>query len=278
MNKITFSEKYYNRAKQHSSFCFGIDPTPEILTKWQLDNSLRGLKQFCEIIKECLVANITLIKPQFAQFERFGPEGMRELQKLILAAKASDTLVLADCKRGDISHTMLAYAQAMLGADSPYQADAMTVLPYMSVEAMHAAIDYVHENNCAMFCVVRSSNPEANHIQNAKIHNQTLSQYVAKTCNNINQEFNSPLMHAVIGATLSKNIIQETIKALPESLYLSPGIGAQGASFEDIRDSFGDKIKQVIPTSSRGVLSAGPNVNQLIKKIEQEKKQAFTIN
>ena len=44
---------------------------------------------------------------------------------------------------------------------------------------------------------------------------------------------------------------------------LSPGVGAQGGTSEDLRRVFGDALPNVLPASSREVLSAGPDVAAL---------------
>jgi orotidine-5'-phosphate decarboxylase len=44
---------------------------------------------------------------------------------------------------------------------------------------------------------------------------------------------------------------------------LAPGIGAQGATAEDLRNVFGDARANVLPASSREVLAAGPDVRAL---------------
>jgi orotidine-5'-phosphate decarboxylase len=44
---------------------------------------------------------------------------------------------------------------------------------------------------------------------------------------------------------------------------LAPGLGAQGATAADLRRTFGSAYGQVLGTSSRGILAAGPEVQAL---------------
>jgi orotidine-5'-phosphate decarboxylase len=44
---------------------------------------------------------------------------------------------------------------------------------------------------------------------------------------------------------------------------LAPGVGAQGGTPDDLRRVFGDALPSVLPSSSREVLSAGPEVVRL---------------
>ena len=42
-----------------------------------------------------------------------------------------------------------------------------------------------------------------------------------------------------------------------------PGIGAQGGTADDVRRIFGDVLDQVLPSSSREILGAGPDAGAL---------------
>ena len=64
---------------------------------------------------------------------------------------------------------------------------------------------------------------------------------------------------AVVGATIGSSSEDLAINGP----LLVPGFGAQGGTVEDIRRLFGDVLDQVIPSTSRGVLSAGPDVTAL---------------
>ena len=71
---------------------------------------------------------------------------------------------------------------------------------------------------------------------------------------------------AVIGATIESDLLS-TLERLPKSLILAPGIGHQGATFEDLRKRFQGHAGRAIPSSSRAVLDRGPDVEQLRSEI-----------
>ena len=50
---------------------------------------------------------------------------------------------------------------------------------------------------------------------------------------------------------------------------LMPGVGAQGATAEDIRRIVGDSGTLGIPNVSRAILSAGPEIESLTAVLEQ---------
>jgi orotidine-5'-phosphate decarboxylase len=68
----------------------------------------------------------------------------------------------------------------------------------------------------------------------------------------------------VVGATVGSAVrdlgLDLTGSAAP---LLAPGLGAQGGTPQALRDTFGDALPQVLGTSSREVLSAGPDVASL---------------
>ena len=64
---------------------------------------------------------------------------------------------------------------------------------------------------------------------------------------------------AVVGATIGEAAEDLAINGP----LLVPGFGAQGGTVDDIRRLFGSVIDNVIPSTSRGVLSAGPDVQAL---------------
>jgi orotidine-5'-phosphate decarboxylase len=68
----------------------------------------------------------------------------------------------------------------------------------------------------------------------------------------------------VVGATVG-SAVQELgldLAAMGGPL-LAPGVGAQGGTSEDLRQVFGDALPNVLPASSRDVLSAGPEPGAL---------------
>jgi orotidine-5'-phosphate decarboxylase len=56
---------------------------------------------------------------------------------------------------------------------------------------------------------------------------------------------------------------------MPRSLILAPGLGAQGGSFEQLAQTFGDARTRVLPSSSRGLLSHGPDPRALSESIRE---------
>jgi orotidine-5'-phosphate decarboxylase len=279
-NNKNFSQKFLELAKTRSPFCLGIDPTEELFKSWGLNFDIAGLKKMCEIIIAAAKDNLALVKPQSAYFERFGPKGMEVLQNLVKEFHKKETLVLLDAKKADIGATTLSYAKAYLGKESPYNFDAITVTSYMGFEALMPLLEYAKEQNCGVFIVVRSSNIEGSMIQKASITDKTsIADYLSQKINDFNHQISNQSIGpigAVMGATLAFEDIKTTISKLNNCLILTPGIGHQGASFEDLKTNYQAILKNLIPTSSRAVLSKGPDIVSLRQEIIKNCQESLT--
>jgi orotidine-5'-phosphate decarboxylase len=64
----------------------------------------------------------------------------------------------------------------------------------------------------------------------------------------------------VVGATIGDSVAQLGRLNGP---YLVPGIGAQGGTADDVRRIFGASLRAVLPSVSREVLRAGPDLPAL---------------
>lgn len=283
---MTFALQFQKIAAIQSAFCFGIDPSPALLLDWGLKPNISGLQEFCHISTEAAINEIGIVKPQVAFFEAFGPEGLMCLQDLIRTCRNEGLLVIADAKRSDIGSTVTAYGNAWLGEDSPFGANAVTTTAGLGLRALAPVFNRAHETGSGVFVVVRSSNPEGQEVQNALIQDIPLADKIAQDITEINcgthQDSNvcGPI-GAVIGATFSTeaecSAAQRTISCLPASLFLVPGLGAQGGTFEDISNIFGAALSRVIPTSSRSVLKEGPNLDSLRCALRFYKNQTLNM-
>ena len=266
----SFAQRFLELARSRSPFCLGIDPTPQLLKAWNLPHSADGLAQMCETVMSAAEDRLAIVKPQIAFFERFGSKGIEVLERLIAAFQARDTLVLVDGKRGDIGSTDEAYAQAYLGSTSAFHADAITAHAYLGFGALKPLLTHAVDSGAGVFVVVLSSNVEGTPLQTAVLQNdgRTVADSLADLITEFNQQTSGSEIGpvgAVVGATIEN--LMPTLDRLPQSLLLAPGIGHQGATFEDMRRRFERHAARAIPSSSRAVLDRGPDVEQLRAEI-----------
>ena len=273
-----FAQRFLELAGSRSPFCLGIDPTPQLLKAWELPDNAEGLARMCETIASAAQDRLAIVKPQIAFFERFGSKGIHVLEKLIESFHERGTLVLVDGKRGDIGSTVEAYAQAYLGPASAFRADAITAHAYLGFGALEPLLDRAVEVGAGVFVVVRSSNVEGIALQNAVLRND--GRTVADSLSDMITEFNEQTsgseigpIGAVVGATIENDLLS-TLERLPRSLILAPGIGHQGATFDDLRKRFQTHAARAIPSSSRAVLDRGPDIKQLHAEIVKQCESA----
>ena len=183
------------------------------------------------------------------------------LEKVVEGCRERGCLVLLDVKRGDIGSTAQGYADAYLDRNSPLFVDAITVSPYLGIGSVDPMIDTALANDAGVFVLALTSNPEGPQVQHAvTADGRSVAGLVldAVATRNAGVEGLGSI-GAVVGATVE----------LPSDLgvggldvngpLLVPGIGAQGGTLDDVRRIFGDAARNVLPTSSREVLAAGPD-------------------
>lgn len=274
-----FAKRFLELAEKRSPLCIGIDPSVELLRQWKLPLDANGLGKFCDLVIEAADELVAVVKPQSAFFERFGPDGLRELARIVQNIRKRGALSLIDCKRGDIGHTLEAYADAMIGPDSPFYADAITVSPYLGFDTLQPMFKKAAAVGAGIFVVVQSSNPEGRALQSARLADgRTIVDGLADSITQFNASLDDDIgpVGAVIGAT-SDETIKQTLVRLPKSLLLAPGIGAQGATFDSLAFNFGDAVRRTLPAISRGILASGPSVAGLRKAINEHRDQAFRL-
>lgn len=270
----SFAQRFQALAQSRSPFCLGIDPTPQLLKAWNLPHNAAGLAEMCETIVTAAGDLLAIVKPQIAFFERFGSKGIQVLERLIDSFHERGTLVIVDGKRGDIGSTVEAYAQAYLGPASAFHADAITAHAYLGFGALKPLLTHAVDAGAGVFVVVRSSNVEGIPLQTAVVNNdgRTVADSLADLITEFNQQVSGTEIGpvgAVVGATIENDLLP-TLDRLPRSLILAPGIGHQGATYDDLRRRFARHAPRAIPTSSRAVLDHGPDVEQLRNEIVKQ--------
>lgn len=258
---MTFGTRLREAMDARGPLCAGIDPHPGLLTDWGLTDSPEGLETFAMTAVEALAETAAALKPQSAFFERHGSRGVAVLEKVVAEARARGSLVVLDVKRGDIGSTAQAYADAYLDASSPLAVDAITASPYLGFGSLDPMIDTALANGAGIFVLALTSNPEGPQFQHARTADgRTVAGAVldAIAARNAGAE---PLgsVGAVVGATIG-----ETSENLAvNGPLLVPGLGAQGGTPSDVRRIFGAAARNVLASSSREILRAGPDRSAL---------------
>jgi len=271
-----FAQRFFELASERSPLCLGLDPSGDLIRDWGLNDDAEGLRRFCDAVLDAAGDRIAVVKPQSGFFERLGPAGLTEMARAVARVREQGALSIIDCKRGDVSGTMTGYAEAMLGPDGGFGGDAMTVTAYLGFDALRPVFDRAARYAAAVFVIVRSSNPEGRALQDARHPDgRTVADALADDITAYNAGLGSEIgpIGALIGATVDK-ALAATLERLPRSLILSPGVGAQGASMEDVRNNFGPAIHRTLPSVSRAILRHGPSPVLLREAIDRYRDEA----
>lgn len=253
--------------------CVGIDPHPSILDRWGLPHTVAGLEACARGMVEALDGTVAVFKPQSALFEEYGAAGIAVLERVLADIRAAGAVSILDVKRGDIGSTMAGYARAYLLDDAPLAADAITLSPYLGYGSLQPAVDLAVEHGRGVYVLARTSNPEGDHVQLATgIDGRPVAQQIVDAAAAANRRLLDSgagigPVGLVVGATRLDTGIG--LDAFNGSI-LAPGIGAQGGKVTDLPAIFGASLGNVLPTTSRGVMGAGPDAEALRQAARQQ--------
>jgi orotidine-5'-phosphate decarboxylase len=275
----TFADRLQERIAAHGALCVGIDPSAALLKSCGLPNTAEGALAFGQRVLEAAEYRLSIVKPQSAFFERFGSAGFKAMEELSALARSREVLVLLDGKRGDIDSTALAYAESYFGAVTPLRVDAITTHAYLGFGALDPMLELVVKNDGGVFVVVRSSNPEGRELQTARLANgETVAQALCREITQRNQKYGSDSVGpigAVVGATCDD--AAATVDALPTAFILAPGVGAQGATMDDIRTRMPNARGRILANVSRAILANGTSVGEIRTTIRELQRQAANL-
>jgi orotidine-5'-phosphate decarboxylase len=254
----------------------GIDPRVELLPlplRRKFDErgaSLRTLvgavKAFsCEIV-DIVAPLVPAVKPQIAFFEMYGWFGIQAYIEVVRYAKRAGLVVIGDVKRSDIGSTAEAYAAGHLGQVTVsgrqmeiWQEDAVTLNPYLGSESIEPYLAEVETRGKGIFVLVRTSNPSGGEIQDLEASGKPVYLHVADLVKRWGEKSIGQRGLSSVGAVVGATRPEEAARiraALPQTIFLVPGYGAQGATVEDIRPAFRRDGLGAIVNSSRAVIFA----------------------
>jgi orotidine-5'-phosphate decarboxylase len=217
--------------------CVGFDPLPDQIPALFGDarSDVRAVEAFCVEVLERVAGKCAAIKPQLGFFEPYGEDGTAVARALTAQARARGVPVILDAKRGDIGSTAEGYARATLGAPPGFDADCVTVNPYLGRDSLEPFFALAETRGKGVAVLVRTSNPGARDLQDLDVGGAPLwvrvAEMLAPAMARLAHGAWSDLM-IVAGATWPEES-RRLRQLLPQALILAPGYGAQGAGAAD---------------------------------------------
>lgn len=183
-----------------------------------------ALWQFCKGIVDSTAPYVCGFKPQIAYFASIGAEAVLQSICDYIRTQYPELILMLDAKRGDIGSTAEHYARE---AFDRYQADAVTINPYMG---MDSAQPYLDRTDKGVIVLCRTSNPGGSDLQALAIDGKPLYIHVASmVANRWNANGQCGL---VVGATFPKELRAVRQCVGSDMPLLVPGIGAQGGDIQ----------------------------------------------
>lgn len=236
-------------AANNSLVCVGLDPDYSKLPEC-VKNTKRPIFTFNKAIIDATKDLVCAYKPQAACYASADADA--DLKDTIgyIHEVAPGVPVILDAKRADIGNTSRMYAEE---AFVRYGADAVTVNPYMGMEAIKPFLDYADKG---IIVLCRTSNPGAKEVQDIILESgEKLFLYLAgRIANEWNYNHNVLM---VTGATCPDELGEIRRKIGNEVALLVPGIGAQGGDLEGVlREGLTPDRTGLVINSSRGIIFA----------------------
>lgn len=240
--------------KNNSLVCVGLDS--------ELDKLPPHLKQseypqfhFNKAIIDATHDIVSVFKPNTAFYEARGAKGLHELKLTCdyIHGIYPEMPIIIDAKRGDIGNTNLGYASYVFDF---LRADAITVMPYMGIEALGA---FFERETKGIIVGVHSSNPGAKEFQEQSLLSPSkkntpkrLYEMVAEQV--MKQHGDNPNTMIFMGATYPQQLA-EIRKIVGDMTLLVPGVGTQGGEIQAfVQNGKNSNNRGLIINSSRSII------------------------
>lgn len=233
---MKFADKYRLVAKKNKNLlCIGLD-----------NSNFEFLKKIIDQTYDLVSA----YKPNSAFYEAEGAKGIETLKKVCeyIQTNYPEITIILDAKRGDIGNTNEQYAKF---AFEYLKVDAITLHPYQGLGALSPFETYEDKG---LIALVKTSNPESSELQDMKLENgKMVWEQVLQSV--VERDGGRGQWGVVVGATHPEEM-KRARKVIGDMLMLVPGVGAQGASIEDILNSETSHGADLIINVGRAILQA----------------------
>lgn len=265
-------DKLYEEVMKKGPICVGLDTRISYLPNDLLNSNDMIEEKVFKFNKRIIDETCDLVacyKPQIACYEALGLEGLKAYSRTLKYIKEKGSISIADIKRGDISSTAQMYAKAHFQGD--FEADFITVNPYMGFDAISPYLPYLEKGNKGIFVLVKTSNESSKDFQKVEVDKEPLYNKVAREVERWGGKYigknGFSLIGGVVGCTHPREIV-ELSKICKNMFFLIPGYGAQGGKGEDLSLLFKNNMCGIV-NSSRGIIKS-ENPREAVLKMKED--------
>jgi len=232
-----------------------------------LEGAAGAVIQFNRKLIDAVSDIVPAVKPQLAYYEMYGPEGIRAFNETCAYAREKGLLVIADGKRNDIGSTAEAYSAAYLGKvraedgeHAVFDADALTVNPYLGYDGVKPFVEDCKKYGKGIFILVKTSNKSSGQLQDIITQDgRTIFETVAELVNEWGKDTTGSAGYSSIGAVVGATYPEQAVilrKMMKQAYILVPGYGAQGGTAADVVHSFNSDGLGAVVNASRSIMCA----------------------
>lgn len=253
-------DRLYEAVEAKGPVCVGLDTDFSYLPEEFVDSSLTAGENIFRFNKEIIEATKDVAgcyKVQIAYYESYGLDGMLAYKNTLAYLREKNLIAIADVKRGDIAKTAEMYAKAHFEGD--FEADFMTLAPYMGMDSIEPYTKYMKEKGKGVFVLCRTSNGGAKDFEYEKLADgRHVYDLVGDRLTAFGRDYLGEHGYSSVGLVIGGTHIEEAkeIRAkYKDAFFLIPGYGAQGGKAEDIARYLSNGNGGTV-NSSRGILLA----------------------
>ncbi|MCL2762052.1 MAG: orotidine-5'-phosphate decarboxylase [Treponema sp.] len=245
-------------AKGH--VCVGLDTAAEYIPsaeRRRAGSDAEAVFAFNQALIDSTIDVAACYKVQNAYYEEMGIAGLSTYAKTLHYIREKGGIVIADIKRGDIADTALRYAKAHFAGE--FEADFVTLSPYMGMDSIEPWLTYAESNGKGAFVLMRTSNKGMRDFEYLEVSEKKRVYHVvgdklAGLAAAHSGKCGYGAFGAVVGCT-ERDEAAEIRKQYSNLFFLIPGYGAQGGAADDaallLREGNGGVVN-----ASRSILKA----------------------
>jgi orotidine-5'-phosphate decarboxylase len=247
-------DRLYEAVETRGHVCVGLDTAPEYLPPKErkaASGDAAVVLSFNRAIIDATVDAAACYKLQIACYEELGIEWLRAYSETLRYIRSRGAPAIADIKRGDIADTAARYARAHFAGE--FEADFVTLSPYMGMDSIEPWLSYVPDRGKGAFVLVRTSNRGMSDFENLVVepgeagdrgdvgHDRRLYDVVGEKLTRLAGKYRGVHGYLAFGAVVGVNGSDPAVrneaarirKNLGDLFFLVPGYGAQGGAAED---------------------------------------------
>jgi orotidine-5'-phosphate decarboxylase len=267
-DKAPNMDKLFEAVAAKGHVCVGLDTAADYIPpgeRRRAASDAGAVVAFNKALVESTFDTAACYKVQIAYYEELGLAGLEAYAKTLRYIREKGGLVIADIKRGDIADTALRYAKAHFDGD--FEADFVTLSPYMGMDSIEPWLSYADSKGKGAFVLMRTSNKGMRDFEYLELEREAgesdggkrrlyhaVGDKLSELAAAHQGRYGYGLFGAVVGCT-GREEAAEIRSRYSNLFFLIPGYGAQGGAADDARLLLREGNGGVV-NASRSILKA----------------------